>query len=83
MAIGVRFLPSILSCLFAGKFRKKTDPTGKYIKKYLPELRGVPPKYIYEPWELPDEYLIDYPKPIVDHDKAKEKNIKLIKKNYK
>jgi len=45
-----------------------------YIKKWVPELKGVPKKYIFSPWEAPKEVLDlanielgeDYPKPIVD-----------------
>ena len=34
-------------------FGKKTDPSGDYIKKYLPILKKFPDKYIYEPWKAP------------------------------
>ena len=34
-------------------FGKKTDPTGEYIRKYLPQLKKYPDKYIYSPWEAP------------------------------
>jgi cryptochrome len=33
-------------------FGQKTDPEGNYIKKYLPELRKYPAKYIYCPWKV-------------------------------
>ena len=53
---------------------KKFDPYGKYIKKYVPELRKLENKYLFSPWEAPSEILkksnivlgLNYPKPIVD-----------------
>ncbi|GAX79468.1 hypothetical protein CEUSTIGMA_g6909.t1 [Chlamydomonas eustigma] len=56
-------------------FGKKYDPEGKYIRKFLPVLKDMPTKYIYEPWLAPLEVQRkakcivgqDYPRPIVDH----------------
>ena len=56
-------------------FQKKKDPSGAYIRKYLPQLARLPDKYIYEPWKAPPALqkaagvIIgqDYPEPIVDH----------------
>jgi deoxyribodipyrimidine photo-lyase len=53
---------------------EKFDPHGEYTKKYLPELSGLPDKYLYKPWEAPPEVLDqagivlgeNYPAPIVD-----------------
>ena len=64
-------------------FGKKTDPSGAYIRKYLPRLARYPDKYVYEPWTAPLEVqeeagcIIgeDYPRPIVDHEKASKENI--------
>ena len=36
---------------------QKTDPTGAYVRKWLPALRGLPPAYIYEPWKAPKDVL--------------------------
>lgn len=36
---------------------QKTDPTGAYVRKWLPTLRGLPPAYIYEPWKAPKDVL--------------------------
>jgi deoxyribodipyrimidine photo-lyase len=44
---------------------KKFDPDGEYIRRWVPELRHVPSRYIHEPWRSPDS--IDYVAPIVDH----------------
>jgi deoxyribodipyrimidine photo-lyase len=53
---------------------KKFDPKAEYIKKYVPELKNLPLKYIFEPWKAPDNVLkeakvkigITYPSPLVD-----------------
>jgi deoxyribodipyrimidine photo-lyase len=53
---------------------KKFDPIGKYIKKWVPELRNVPNIYIHEPWLMPLDMQEqigvrigkDYPQRIVD-----------------
>lgn len=52
----------------------KFDPDGFYIKKWLPQLRFIPTKYIHEPWLMPEsiqqqsQCIIgkDYPKPSLD-----------------
>ncbi|XP_052797387.1 cryptochrome-1-like isoform X1 [Mya arenaria] len=64
-------------------FGKKTDKNGDFIRKYIPKLSKFPEKYIYEPWTAPRAVqekcgcIIgrDYPKPIVNHDEARKKNI--------
>ncbi len=58
----------------------KFDPDGEYIKKYVPELKKCPLKYLFAPWEAPDHELRafgiilgeTYPKPIVDLKKSRE-----------
>jgi len=45
---------------------QKFDPQGTYIRRFVPELAGVPDKFIHEPWKAP-EYASDYPPPIGDH----------------
>ena len=54
---------------------QKFDPSGTYIRQYVPELRGVPDRWIHEPWRMPPEEQEsagcvigrDYPAPVVDH----------------
>eukprot|EP01023_Acetabularia_acetabulum_P018339 TRINITY_DN19260_c0_g1_i4.p1 TRINITY_DN19260_c0_g1~~TRINITY_DN19260_c0_g1_i4.p1 ORF type:complete len:559 (+),score=75.32 TRINITY_DN19260_c0_g1_i4:1767-3443(+) len=71
-------------------FAKKYDPEGHFVKHFLPQLRGFPKKYIYEPWKAP--FLVqkaagciigkDYPAPIVDHDEARKLNLERMKDAY-
>jgi len=71
-------------------FGKKTDPNGDYIRKYVPALRKVPAKWIFEPWNLPPSAQQaagcivgkDYPKRIVDHDVVRPANIKKMAAAY-
>jgi cryptochrome len=64
-------------------FGKKTDPEGKFIKKYCPELKNYPSGSIYEPWKVSLENqkkygcIIgkDYPKRIVDHETIHKENL--------
>ncbi|MBA2728555.1 MAG: deoxyribodipyrimidine photo-lyase [Parachlamydiaceae bacterium] len=57
----------------------KFDPTGEYIKKWVPELQHIPAKSIHSPWEIPElllrAYGVElgktYPYPIVNHAKAR------------
>lgn len=55
-------------------FGKKWDKTGALIREYVPELKDVPEKFIYEPWKMS---IVDqkaagvvigqtYPKPMLD-----------------
>ncbi|KAK7791849.1 hypothetical protein R5R35_011052 [Gryllus longicercus] len=72
-------------------FGKKTDKTGDYIRKYVPQLRKFPPEYIYEPWNAPLSVQrqaqciigVDYPKRIVIHEDVYKKNIKRMSEAYK
>ncbi|MEX2423010.1 MAG: deoxyribodipyrimidine photo-lyase [Acidimicrobiia bacterium] len=56
------------------------DPTGEYIRRWIPELRGVRSEHIHEPWKAgpPDRALWDgegYPPPIVDHAEARTRTL--------
>jgi deoxyribodipyrimidine photo-lyase len=58
---------------------RRFDPEGSFVKRWVPELRLVPPAYIHSPWEMPSEMQAsvgcvigkDYPPPAVDHQQAK------------
>eukprot|EP00945_MAST-04E_sp_MAST-4E-sp1_P007315 g7315.t1 len=72
-------------------FGKKTDKEGEYIRKYVPVLRNMPRKYIYEPWNAPMAVQEnagcivgkDYPLPIVDHKIASKQNMQWMSEGYK
>jgi deoxyribodipyrimidine photo-lyase len=46
---------------------EKFDPSGDYVRRFVPELRGVPGKQVHQPWRLPDGVPAGYPEPMVDH----------------
>jgi deoxyribodipyrimidine photo-lyase len=54
---------------------KKFDPDGAYVKRWVPELRDVDPRYVHEPWTAPGGVPEGYPEPIVDH--ARERRVAL------
>jgi len=46
---------------------QRFDPSGDYVRRYVPELAGVPGKAVHEPWRLPGGLPAGYPERIVDH----------------
>ena len=64
---------------------QKFDPEGKYVKHFVPELRNLPVKYIHEPWEASKSLresagATDYPEPIIDHKKGRERALAALAK---
>ena len=59
---------------------QKFDPDGAYIRKFIPEIKKLPNKYIFCPWETPNDLQEelstivgkDYPEPIVEIKKSRE-----------
>jgi deoxyribodipyrimidine photo-lyase len=45
------------------------DPEGKFIRRYVPELRDIGTQWVHEPWRMPKPPS-SYPPPIVDHAQA-------------
>lgn len=60
---------------------EKFDPDGAYVKRFVPELDRLEPRYIHRPFAAPAAILADagielgatYPKPIVDHAMARDR----------
>jgi deoxyribodipyrimidine photo-lyase len=63
--------------------QRRHDPDGAYVRRWVPELRGVPLERLAEPWKMsPGEQRAarcvigsDYPAPIVDHKRERERTI--------
>lgn len=59
---------------------EKFDGEGGYVRRWVPELAGLPNKYLHQPWAAPAAVLKGagvilgetYPEPVVDHAKARE-----------
>ena len=66
---------------------RKFDPDGVYVRRWVPELAGLPNRHIHEPWKTPEQEMEnvgvlldkDYPFPIVDHAMARLKALEAFK----
>jgi deoxyribodipyrimidine photo-lyase len=60
---------------------EKFDPDGVYVKRWVPELKELPPEMVHAPWAAPELSVRaagvtlgkSYPYPIVDHAAARER----------
>ncbi|HEX3755442.1 MAG TPA: deoxyribodipyrimidine photo-lyase, partial [Rhizomicrobium sp.] len=60
---------------------EKFDPDGAYVRRWVPELTGLPDKMIHQPWRAAPLELAsagvelgrNYPRPIVDHRAGRER----------
>ncbi len=67
---------------------QRFDPEGVYIKQYVPELKNLEKKYLFNPWTAPEEVLQKanitlgkhYPKPIVDIKVSREQALEALQK---
>ncbi|MBC5785196.1 deoxyribodipyrimidine photo-lyase [Ramlibacter sp. USB13] len=58
---------------------ERFDPEGRFVLRYLPQLAGLPAKFVHAPWKAKPADLAaaglalgrDYPLPIVDHAQAR------------
>lgn len=63
---------------------EKFDPDGVYVRRWVPELKDMPSKFIHQPWNAsPLEFARagvtlgeTYPKPIVEHKVGRERALK-------
>ena len=46
---------------------ERFDPRGVYVRRWVPELAGVPDPYVHHPWDDPAGPPPGYPAPMVDH----------------
>jgi deoxyribodipyrimidine photo-lyase len=44
---------------------RRWDPEGDYVRRWIPELRNSPNRYLHEPWK--SSRAGEYPPPVVDH----------------
>ena len=74
-SVGVDPQPAFRRIYNPARHMERYDPDGVYVRRHVPELRGVPDRYLAEPWTMPEEVQRecgcvigrDYPEPIVDH----------------
>jgi deoxyribodipyrimidine photo-lyase len=78
-SVGVDPAPAFRRIFNPALHMERFDPDGGYVRRYVPELRAVPDRYLREPWTMPlalqrDIGCVigsDYPAPIVDHAQAR------------
>ena len=78
-SVGVDPQPAFRRIFNPARQQERFDPGGDYVRRYVPELAGVPDAYLTEPWTMPAEVQEtagcrigrDYPAPIVDHAQAR------------
>jgi len=55
---------------------QRFDPDGTYVRRWVPDLAGVPPKWIHSPADAPEGLPAGYPEPIVDHREEREESLR-------
>jgi deoxyribodipyrimidine photo-lyase len=51
----------------------KFDPSGDYVRRWVPELSHLAGKAAHEPWDAEDGYAHDYPRRIIDHAEERQR----------
>ncbi len=67
------------------------DPSGGYVRRWLPRLDRLPNRYIHRPWETPARVLEeagvrpgqDYPYPVVDHSRARDRFLEVARNHLR
>lgn len=67
------------------------DPSGGYVRRWLPRLDRLPNRYIHRPWEAPARVLEeagvrlgqDYPYPVVDHSRARDRFLEVARNHLR
>jgi deoxyribodipyrimidine photo-lyase len=83
-SVGVDPQPFFRRIYNPARHMERFDPAGDYVRRYVPELRPVPDRYLREPWTMPQGVQRacgcsigrDYPAPIVNHREAREEAFK-------
>ena len=60
---------------------RRYDPAGAYVRRWVPEVAGLPDRFVHDPWRAPDDVLAragvrlgeTYPGPLVDHGQARRR----------
>jgi deoxyribodipyrimidine photo-lyase len=66
---------------------RKFDADGRYVRRWIPEIAGLPDRWLHAPWEAPAEVLREarvrlgstYPRPIVEHEAARKRALDALK----
>ena len=78
-SVGTDPQPAFRRIYNPARHQERFDPDGRYVRRFVPELRDVPGEYLSEPSTMPEEVQRrygcvigrDYPEPIVDHAEAR------------
>jgi deoxyribodipyrimidine photo-lyase len=80
-SVGVDPAPAFRRIFNPALQQQRHDPRGDYVRRWVPELAGVPPELLAEPWRMSEQQQreagcaigADYPAPIVDHREERER----------
>lgn len=58
---------------------KRFDPRGAYVRRWVPELKRLPDRWVHRPWDAPESVLAaagvrlgrDYPAPVIAHSEGR------------
>jgi deoxyribodipyrimidine photo-lyase len=67
---------------------RRFDPEGTYIRRWVPEIAGLPSSHIHQPWRLGPlelsahgvELGVTYPDPVIDHQDARRRAIEVYRR---